>query len=117
MGTVPFEYDLVDSREQYELNFSKTQRIEAERRKLKQRLESANDQVIELEVKLHVSKRWLPCDDQYMEVAKYSDLREYHRALDHLQKLVVQRLFELQKLNIAQTGKYHCSMTVTSILM
>lgn len=32
--------------------------------------------------------------------------REYHRALDNLQRLVVLRLFELHKLNISQTGKH-----------
>ena len=95
----------MSSRQQLSLNFTRTQRIEADRRKLKQQLDNAHDCVIDMEVKLEVSRRWLPCDPQYIEVAKYSDLREYHLALDQLQKLVVQQLFELQKLNVGHTGK------------
>ena len=91
--------------QQYNLNFTRTQRIEAERRKLKQRLDNANDRVIELEVKMTISRRWLPTDPEYMEVAKFTELRNYHKALDHLLKLVIQRLFELQKLGVGQTGE------------
>jgi hypothetical protein len=32
--------------------------------------------------------------------------RKFHRALDHLQKLVIQRFFELNRLNLAGTGVY-----------
>jgi len=35
---------------------------------------------------------------------KYMSKRRYHRALDELQRLVIQRLFELHKLNMARTG-------------
>ncbi len=52
-----------------------------------------------------VEKRWESHDEQYTEILQYSNERQYHRALDNLQKLVVQRLFELQKLNLAGTGK------------
>jgi len=30
--------------------------------------------------------------------------RKYHHALDNLQKLVIQHLFKLNKLNVASTG-------------
>jgi len=35
---------------------------------------------------------------------KYIAARKYHQALNALQRLVVQWLFELHKLNLAQTG-------------
>ncbi|PSR73940.1 hypothetical protein PHLCEN_2v10247 [Hermanssonia centrifuga] len=60
-------------------------------------------QLIETEVIMGIEKRWEPQDDKYLETLKYAQTRQYHRALDHLQKLVVQRLFELQKLNLAET--------------
>jgi len=34
-------------------------------------------------------------------------MQKYHQALDKLQKLVIQRLFELHKLNLARTGEYN----------
>lgn len=54
-----------------------------------------------------IERRWQPSDAQYLDTCKYMALRKYHKALDHLQKLVIQRLFELNKLNIAGTGKHH----------
>ncbi|KAI0685332.1 hypothetical protein BC835DRAFT_1310064 [Cytidiella melzeri] len=47
---------------------------------------------------------WTPATPQYMAAIKYIKERKYHRALNKLQKLVTQRLFELHKLNVAQTG-------------
>lgn len=60
-----------------------------------------------MEVKMGIETRWQPTDPQYVDTIKYMALRKYHRALDHLQKLVIQRLFELNKLNISGTGKSH----------
>ena len=48
--------------------------------------------------------RWQVTDPQYVETVKYIETRRYHRALGKLQRLVIQRLFELHKLNLAQTG-------------
>lgn len=42
---------------------------------------------------------------EYQEAVEYTATRDYHRALDKLQKLVLQRLFQLHKLNLNQTGK------------
>ena len=36
---------------------------------------------------------------------KFLREKKYFDALEHLQKLVILRLFELHKLNISQTGK------------
>jgi hypothetical protein len=57
-----------------------------------------------MEVKMGIDSRWQPSDPQYVETIKYMSERKYHRALDHLQKLVIQRLFELNRLNLAGTG-------------
>jgi hypothetical protein len=57
-----------------------------------------------MEVKMGIATRWQPSDLPYVETVKYMVERKYHRALDHLQKLVIQRLFELNKLNLSGTG-------------
>jgi len=57
-----------------------------------------------MEVKMGIANRWQPSDTPYIETAKYMSERKYHLALDNLQRLVVQRLFELHKLNLSQTG-------------
>lgn len=58
-----------------------------------------------MEVRMGVAHRWQPSDVQYLETLKYMGLRKYHRALDNLQRLVIQRLFELNKLNLSGTGE------------
>ncbi len=62
-------------------------------------------QVISFELQLGITRRWLPEDKEYKETQKYIATRRYQKALGRLQELVIQRLFELQKLNISQTGK------------
>ena len=41
----------------------------------------------------------------YQEAVKYIHERKYRRALEKLHRLIVQRLFELQKLNVSHTGE------------
>ncbi len=90
----------------YTTDVATTQKKETKRRHLLDRLGVVRYQLIETEVMMGIEKRWEPQDEKYLETLKYSQTRQYHRALDHLQKLVVQRLFELQKLNLAGTGVY-----------
>ncbi|KAI5985883.1 hypothetical protein EDD15DRAFT_2175514 [Pisolithus albus] len=60
--------------------------------------------VQELERKLNVSRRWVPEDKEWQQAGRLVANREYHRALDTLEGLVVARLFELTKMNRAGTG-------------
>ena len=62
-------------------------------------------ELAQLEVAMGITQRWTPLDEPYKEAVKYMRERRYRRALEKLQKLVIQRLFELNKLNIAETGK------------
>lgn len=64
--------------------------------------------VHDLEFKLKIDKRWTPVDVKYREVEAYMRKREYHQALNKLQGLVVQRLFELQKANVPGMSKLFC---------
>jgi hypothetical protein len=58
-----------------------------------------------MEVRMGIVNRWESSMPEYQQTVKYIKTREYQRALDNLQRLVIQRLFELHKLNLSQTGK------------
>jgi hypothetical protein len=58
-----------------------------------------------MEVSMGITTRWEPSSQEYLETLKYMSMRDYHLALDNLQRLVIQQLFELHKLNLAQTGR------------
>ncbi|KIK17789.1 hypothetical protein PISMIDRAFT_52478, partial [Pisolithus microcarpus 441] len=60
--------------------------------------------VQELERKLNISRRWVPEDKEWQNAGRLVANREYCRALDNLESLVVARLFELTKMNRAGTG-------------
>ena len=47
---------------------------------------------------------WTPESPQYTEALQFMFTRNFHRALDKVQQLVVQRLFELSKANIVGLG-------------
>jgi hypothetical protein len=107
----PTEFQLAtnDSRSsasQYAADTSKTRKLETERRHLLEHRENLLREVNEMEVSMGIARRWESTDNKYIEMTKYVADRKYHRALDELQRLVVQRLFELHKLNLAQTGLF-----------
>ncbi|KAI6103353.1 hypothetical protein EDD16DRAFT_1696251 [Pisolithus croceorrhizus] len=60
--------------------------------------------VQELECKLNVSRHWTPEDKEWQHAGCLVANREYRRALDTLESLVVAWLFELMKMNRAGTG-------------
>ncbi|KAF7966426.1 hypothetical protein HWV62_38406 [Athelia sp. TMB] len=94
------------ARSAYDEDLSRTRKAETQRRVAAERRRELLIEVVAMEVKMGIETRWQPTDPQYVDTIKYMALRKYHRALDHLQKLVIQRLFELNKLNISGTG-YH----------
>ncbi|KAG1783667.1 hypothetical protein EV702DRAFT_958482 [Suillus placidus] len=49
-----------------------------------------------------VAHQWQPTSPEYQETMKYMAMHTPQRALNNLQCLIVQHLFELQKLNISQ---------------
>ena len=50
--------------------------------------------------------RWTPDSAPYKEAEKLLAERSYRRAVDNLEHLVIQRLFELTKLGMNGVGKY-----------
>ena len=89
----------------YNVDVSATKKLETRRRELEETVRRLTTRVIALEVELQISVRWQPGDVQFEETRKYIATRNYQQALGRLQRLVIQRLFELHKLNISQTGE------------
>lgn len=89
----------------YEAETSRTRKIETERRYLDDRRKVLTLEVVELEVRLGLHVQWQPSDPDYMRVSQYIATRKYQKALSNLQRLVIQRLFELHKMNLARTGE------------
>ncbi|KAI0083028.1 hypothetical protein BDY19DRAFT_987985 [Irpex rosettiformis] len=89
---------------QYTKDLKATRRAESDRRHANERYERVYQDVCELEMRMGIGARWIPTTPEYQSAIKYIKERKYHRALSKLQKLVTQRLFELQRLNVAQTG-------------
>lgn len=61
-------------------------------------------EVTAMEVKMQIKHHWQPNDPQYIKTIKYMSKYKYHCALKHFQKLVIQRPFELNQLNLASMG-------------
>ncbi|EMD33855.1 hypothetical protein CERSUDRAFT_55723, partial [Gelatoporia subvermispora B] len=109
LTTTPSDYQFVfpnstPSRRTYDGDISRTRRLESERRHLQERREHVHRDLIETEVHMGIQTRWQPTTPEYIATLKYVSMRQYHRALDNLQRLVIQRLFELHNLNLSQTG-------------
>ncbi|TFY51052.1 hypothetical protein EVJ58_g10764 [Rhodofomes roseus] len=83
---------------------SRTRKLETKRRYAEDRERSLSVQLADMEVKMGIERRWDVTDREYVEMMQYIDERRFHQALNNLQRLVVQRLFELHKLNLSQTG-------------
>ncbi|KAI0707556.1 hypothetical protein C8T65DRAFT_576556 [Cerioporus squamosus] len=88
----------------YDGDLSATRKLETRRRYLRDRVDRLSADVTEIEVRLGIETRWSRTDEKYVNATKYIATRTYQRALGRLQRLVIQRLFELHKMNLAQTG-------------
>lgn len=77
----------------------------------KYRNEQENEQkliadVQALEQKLGLQSRWLEGSEEWGAAKKLVAEREYRKALDKLEGLLVARIFEMSRLNVAGTGMY-----------
>jgi len=90
----------------YSHDLSTTRKLETERRYALELRENCLKQVVEMEVSMGIDRRWDPTSPEYVETLGYLSTRTYQRALEELQWLVIQRLFELHKMNILATGEH-----------
>ncbi|KAG2101883.1 uncharacterized protein F5147DRAFT_746939 [Suillus discolor] len=91
----------------YAANLSQMHKLETQRQCAAERLDATCHDVVTMEVKLGITHCWQPSSLEYQETLKYMCVCKYHKALDNLQCLVVQCLFELQRLNVSQTACCH----------
>ncbi|KAF7970293.1 hypothetical protein HWV62_24418 [Athelia sp. TMB] len=112
MNSTPESYQFLPpssqhaSSSQYATELSQTRRAETARRVADERHAQVLAEVVSMELKMGITRRWQPSDQEYVDTLKYMTEREFHNALDKLHRLVIQRLFELSRLNLAKTA-YH----------
>ncbi len=68
------------------------------------KLATINDELLQIEDEMDIEGRWHPGCAEYKEGAKVLVERRYRRAIDNLERLIVQRLFELSKLGMGGLG-------------
>ncbi|KAH7918582.1 hypothetical protein BV22DRAFT_1024367 [Leucogyrophana mollusca] len=93
-----------------------TRASKAERKTAQRCLELKMNVVKDYERRLAIMERWTPGNDAYANTVDYIKNREFIRAVKELEVLVVQRLFELAKANLAGTGyklRKHISNAIT----
>ena len=88
----------------YMANTQATRQTETARRHALENYEKNLRLVQDLENKLGISRRWVPGDPEWEDAERLVSNRKYQRAIDHLEGLVVARIFELSKMNRAGTG-------------
>lgn len=76
----------------------------AERKSATARLSNATKVVEGCERRLGLDERWTTEHAEYTSTLEYLSRREFVRAVEELQGLLMQRLFELSKANLADTG-------------
>ncbi|KAG1764991.1 hypothetical protein EDD22DRAFT_978874 [Suillus occidentalis] len=97
--------DALEKLAKYDISASQaTKQGHAARRAAERRLQVQINVVEDLEIRLGVSERWTPDHEEYVKALEYSRHRHFVRAVEELESLVVQRLFELSKANLASTG-------------
>ena len=66
-----------------------------------------NEEVLRYEEDHNISFRWAPTSQEYVDALTMVHERKYRRAIDDLERLVVQRLFEMTKLGMNGVGMYN----------
>ncbi|TFK61890.1 hypothetical protein BDN72DRAFT_777748 [Pluteus cervinus] len=87
------------------------------RDRLRLKIDMQRDAVEESEVFLGIDARWTKAEPRYQEVAKYIANSNFVQAVEKVEGLVVQRLLELAKANLAETGykqRQHISHAITN---
>jgi hypothetical protein len=70
-----------------------------------QRWLGIQEEVCRIEEVLGIEARWTSNSPEYQDALTVLNQRKYRRALDKLERLLVQRMFELTKLGMSGVGK------------
>ncbi|KAJ2991814.1 hypothetical protein NUW54_g8091 [Trametes sanguinea] len=82
----------------------------AERNAALRKYERAEEAVLDMERQMGITERWTEGSMAYKEGYAYLKNRRFIRAVEELERLVIQRLFELSKDNLAGTGTVTLSL-------
>ena len=89
---------------------SKHEAINRELRLISGRMERAIRMVDDVERLLGIAQRWQRSDAEYQKMRQYISNKKFVRTVEELQGLVVSRLMELDRVNLAGTGTYPVSL-------
>lgn len=84
--------------------------IDRDLRLINGRLDRAARAVDDVERLLGVKTRWQRGDAEYQKMLEYISNRKFVRVVEELQGLVVSRLMELDKVNLAGSGMWFISL-------
>jgi hypothetical protein len=79
---------------------------EIARHHARQKMEQDEDVVRELEEKLGIVDRWNSTSPRWADTVAEVKKRKYQKALDALELLIVERIFEFTKMNRSETGRF-----------
>lgn len=85
---------------------SGTRKLETRRRNAFEQRHNVLLEIERIELRMGVVQRWSAEHEQYKAASSYIKIRDYRKALDRVELLIVQRLFELEKLNLSGTGTF-----------
>ncbi|KAL0057518.1 hypothetical protein AAF712_015839 [Marasmius tenuissimus] len=88
-------------RTRYQMSGKQVRQIEAQNRTTFERAKAINEELHPLEDEIGIPDRWTSESEEFSKARKKLVDRRYRQALETLEKLVVQRLFELTKLNMS----------------
>ena len=63
-----------------------------------------------------IENRWVPTSQEYNDALTLLSERKYRKALDHLERLYVQHMFELTKLGLSGVGKYFQQLSLYCLI-
>ena len=79
-------------------------KIDTQYRTTFERWKAKNDEVLRYEEERDIAVRWAPTSPEYVKALTLVQERKYRRSIDDLERLVVQRLFEMAKLGMSGVG-------------
>ncbi|KAJ3504277.1 hypothetical protein NMY22_g17977 [Coprinellus aureogranulatus] len=103
-NAIPDNYDALKGGQTYESELSRTRKLESQRKTAREKIRRLLVEIAEMELRMGIEIRWTEDSAEYKDTRKYMHNRAFQKAVDDLQRLVVQRLFELHRLNLSGVG-------------
>lgn len=99
-----FQVNTPANQESYAGDKRRTASLETARRNALEKRDNLVIHAQDLEKRLEVETRWTPGDERWNAAAVLVEQSTYRRCVDQLESLIVARMFDLSKMNMARTG-------------